>query len=265
MGVLKIAGAVIVLILQAAPSPRPQFEVASIRRNSGGSTERYIRPSPGRLSIVNVNVRNLLTTAFGIMSFQISGGPNWIDSEGYDIQATSDRVTTPRQMTGPVLQSILEQRFKLSTHWETRELPVFLLTAQGRGSNLQPSAEQTCVPSDPAGPVLPGAPHRAGELCGSIGLGLTGLSGKQISMPALAMALSHLLGRTVIDKTNLAGEFDARLTFAPPGRLPDGAIVDPALPDILPAVREQLGLKLEGANEPVEMLVIDQVERPSEN
>jgi uncharacterized protein (TIGR03435 family) len=79
------------------------------------------------------------------------------------------------------------------------------------------------------------------------------------------MAFSHLLGRTVIDKTNLAGEWDARLTFAPPGSIPSGAFIDPNLPDIFVAVREQLGLKLESGNGPVEVLVIDQVEPPSEN
>jgi uncharacterized protein (TIGR03435 family) len=269
----KIAGTAIALILvsqigvvQASRrQAKPQFGVASIRLNSGSSPERYIRPSPGRLSIVNVNVRNLLTTAYGIMNFQVSGGPGWIDSESYDIQATSDGAVPPKEMTGAMLQSLLEQRFKLTTHWETRELSVFLLTAQARGSNLQPSAEQACVPTDPANPILPSAPSRSGELCGSIGLGLTGLNARQVTMPALAMALSHLLGRTVIDKTNLAGEFDARLTFAPPGSRPDGAVVDPALPDIVTAVREQLGLKLDSANESVEVLVIDNVERPSEN
>jgi uncharacterized protein (TIGR03435 family) len=249
-----------------AATTNAQFEVASIRRNNGNATERYIRPSPGRLSIRNMSVKNLLTTAYGIMPFQLSGGPNWIESENYDIQATSDDVVPLRQMTGPMLQSLLEQRFKLSAHREIKEHSVYVLTAQSRGSNLQVSAEPTCLPPDPSSPLLPGAPNRnLGELCGSIGLGLTSLNAKQFTMPALAMALSHLLGRTVIDRTNLAGEFDARVTFAPPGYVPNGVVVDPTLPDIFTAVREQLGLKLESSNEPIEMFVIDSVERPSEN
>jgi uncharacterized protein (TIGR03435 family) len=276
-GVLSVLAAVaVVLAIQVgvidaipsptqADSPRRQFAVASIRHNDGNETERYIRPSPGRLLIRNMNVKNLLTTAYGLMTFQVTGGPSWIESENYDIQATSDDVVPLRQMTGPMLQSLLEQRFKLSAHREIKEHSVYVLTVQGRGSNLQASAEPTCVPADPSSPVLPGAPNRNGELCGSIGLGLASLTGKQVTMPALAMALSHLLGRTVIDRTNLAGEFDARVTFAPPGYVPNGAVVDPTLPDIFFAVREQLGLKLESSNEPIEMFVIDHVERPSEN
>lgn len=251
---------------QQTNSTRPRLEVASIKRNNSAASETYIRPSLGRLSIRNMNVKNLLKIVYGIMDFQISGGPSWIDSETYDIEAKSDGDATPRQMTGAVLQSILEQRFKLAAHQVPKELPVYVLTVSGRGPNLKPSAEQICVPFDPANPPLPGDPGRnPNELCGSIGLGLTNLNAKQVTMPAVAMAFSHLLGRTVMDKTNLAGEFDAQMTFAPPGSVPNGAAIDPTLPDIFTAVREQLGLKLDPSNGPVEVLVIDHVERPSEN
>ena len=245
---------------------RAQFEVASVKRNNSGDTERYIRPSPGRLSIRNMNVRSLLKTAYGLMDFQVSGGPNWVDSESFDIEATANPDATPKQMAEPMLQSLLEQRFKLRVHQVTREFPVYILTASTRGPNLQPSDEQICVPLDPTSPLFPASPTRnPKELCGSIGLGLTSLNARQVTVAALTMAFSHLLGRTVIDKTNLAGEWDARLTFAPPGSIPSGAVIDPSLPDISVAVREQLGLKLESGNGPVEVLVIDQVEPPSEN
>jgi uncharacterized protein (TIGR03435 family) len=96
-------------------------------------------------------------------------------------------------------------------------------------------------------------------------MGLTNLNAKQATTAALAMAFSHLLGRTVIDKTGLDGEFDARLTFAPPGFVPNGAPVDPTLPDIFTAVEEQLGLKLESSRGPVPVIVIDRIDRPTEN
>jgi uncharacterized protein (TIGR03435 family) len=266
---LWVSGLLILVLqigAQQAVTPRPQFEVVSIKPNNSGGPERYIRPSPGRLAIVNMTVKNLLRTAYGIMDFQISGGPNWIDSDGYDIEAKTDGGVTPREMTGPMLQSLLEQRFKLSVRLANRELPVYFMTVVNRGAALKPSAEQTCVPFDPSNPLLPGAATRnPNELCGSLGLGLTRLTGTQVTMPALAMAFTHLLGRRVMDRTNLTGEFDAVLTFAPLSAVPNGAIIDPALPDILTAVREQLGLKLESGNGPVEMLVIDRVERPSEN
>jgi uncharacterized protein (TIGR03435 family) len=243
-----------------------QFEVVSIKRNKSNAPESYIRPSTGRLSIRNMSVKNLLRTAYGFRDSQISGAPAWVDSENYDIEATADGKATPRQMTQPMLQSLLEERFKLRAHQVTKELPVYVLTVANRGPNLQPSAQQICVPFDPENPLLPTAPGRnPNEICGSIGLGLTSLNGQQVTIAALAMAFSHLLGRTVIDNTNLAGEFDAKLRFAPTGSVPNGAVVDPVLADILTAVREQLGLKLESGNGPVEILVIDHVERPSEN
>jgi uncharacterized protein (TIGR03435 family) len=273
MGVLSLrrrlvgfAAALCVLGAVESQAQEVRFEVASIRPNNSTSVERYIRPSTGRLSIRNMTVRNLLKTAYGVLDFQISGGPGWIDSESFDIEATSAGAATPKELAGPMLRMLLEERFKLRAHRVDSKFAVYVLTVVSRGSNLQPSADQVCVPSDPGNPLLPQAPGRnPGEMCGSMGLGLTSLNGKQVSMPALAMALSHLLGKTVIDETNLSGEYDMRLTFAPPGRVPNGAVFDTTLPDILTAVREQLGLKLESADRTVPILVIDHVERPSEN
>jgi uncharacterized protein (TIGR03435 family) len=217
------------------------------------------------LSITNMTVKNLVTIAYGIRDFQLSGGPAWIDSEGYDIEARSGGAVTPQQSTGPMLQALLQERFKLVVRTDTRELPVYVLTIARRGA-LQRSADQSCTPFDPGTRPLPGAPSRNPlELCGSIGLGLTNLNLRQATIPALAIALSHLLGRTVVDRTDLAGEFDGRLTFAPLGFVPNGAVVDPTLPDIFTAVQEQLGLRLESARGPVDVLVIDHVERPPEN
>src|SRR5262245_42640716 len=207
----------IVIATQQAGLPRAQLEATSVRRHDSSVAETSNRFSTGRLSIRNTSVRDLVKTAYGVMDFQVSGGPDWFASEKYDIEAKAEGNATPRQMTGPLLQLLLEQRFKLSVRRITRELPVYFLTVSDRsGPNLQRSAEQTCVPFDPANPLLPGAPGR-GEICGSIGLGLAGLNGRQITIPALSMALTHLLGRPVIDKTNLTGEFDARMTFAPTG------------------------------------------------
>jgi len=263
---LVVSFAVSIPVACAQTESSLQFEVASIKRNNSGDTERYIRPAPGRLSIRNMTLKNLVTIAYGIREFQLSGGPGWIESEAYDIEATSDARATPPQLTGLMLQSLLKERFNLAVSTVSRELPIYAMTVAKTGPTLQRSPDQTCLPFDPANPPLPGDPGRKpNEMCGSIGLGLTSLNAKQATMPALAMALSQLLGRTVVDRTNLAGEFDGRLTFAPTGFVPNGASVDPALPDIFTAVQEQFGLRLEASIGPVGTIFIDQVERPTEN
>ncbi len=243
-----------------------QFEVTSVRPNDSGETERYVRPAPGRLSIRNMTLKGLVTVAYGIREFQLAGGPGWIDSETYDIEATADSRATPQQLIGAMLELVLKERFKLSVHREARQLPVYVMTVAKTGLNLQRSPAVTCLPFDPANPPLPGDPGRnPKEMCGSIGLGLTVLNAKQATMSALAMAFSQLLGRTVVDRTGLTGEFDGRLIFAPTGFVPNGVSIDPALPNIFTAVQEQFGLKLESGNGPVEIVFIDQVEKPTEN
>jgi uncharacterized protein (TIGR03435 family) len=240
--------------------------VISVKRNESGTQERYVNPTPGRLSITNMTPKNLLMLAYGVRDSQVVGGPNWIDSDAYNIEAKSSGNATPKELTGTMLQSLLDERFHLKVHIERRELPVYDLMIAKRGSLLQKTPDQTCTPFDPGSPPLPGDPNRdPAQMCGSIGLGLTNLNAKQATTAALAMAFAHLLGRTVIDKTGLVGEFDGRLTFAPPGVVPSGAPVDPALPDIFTAVEEQLGLKLESSRGPVPVVLIDRIEKPTEN
>ncbi len=244
------------LLLAAAP----KFEVASIKRNVSGEPGRYIRPSGGRLSISNMTLRNLITTAYQVRDFQVSGGPSWISSESYDIEAKSEGAATPKELEGSMLRALLEDRFHLRVRHDTKELPIYLLTVSKNGSKLLPPAEKECVPADPGNAPLPSQGKTSSDMCGYLGLGRSSLSARQVSTGDLALAFSQLLGRSVVDKTGLTGKVDAHLTFDPAE-----PATDPSLPSIFTAVQEQLGLKLEPARGPVDVLVIESAERPSEN
>ena len=119
---------IVVAAPQAASVPTPKFEVASIKRNVSGGPDRYIRPSGGRLSIANMTLKNLITIAYQIRDFQIYGGPSWMTSESYNIEAKSEGAATPKQMEGPMLQALLEDRFQLRVRHDTEELPIYVLT-----------------------------------------------------------------------------------------------------------------------------------------
>ena len=271
-GIVALGLPIIVGILNApairaqSPAGTPKFEVASIKRNVSGDPGRFIRPSGGRLSISNMTLKNLITIAYEVRPFQLSGGPSWTDSESYDIEAKPEGNATPKQMDGPMLQALLEDRFKLQVRHDTKDLPIYVLTVGKSGSKLLPSAEKECVPFDPGNPPLPSQGKNPSDVCGYLGLGRGSLSARQVSTADLAMAFSQLLGRSVVDKTGLTGKVDAHLTFDPVITANSTEpSTDPALPSIFTAVQEQLGLKLESARGQVDVLVIDSAERPTEN
>jgi uncharacterized protein (TIGR03435 family) len=178
-----------------------------------------------------------------------------------------------------MLQSLLTDRFKLMVHRETRDLPVYVLQPGKNGLKLPAPTEGGCVtPDPPPGPPTPPAPgqpprQRCGTAVISIGTQGTRILGGQISIAEFARVLSVAVARPVIDKTGFVGTFDADLAFFPdqatsglpnpgPGLLPPP---DPTAVTIFTAIQEQLGLKLESDKGPVEVIVIDSVQRPSEN
>jgi uncharacterized protein (TIGR03435 family) len=264
--VIAMSPLIVVAAPQAASVPTPKFEVAAIKRNVSGDLGRYIRPSGGRLSIANMTLKNLITTAYQVRDFQIFGGPSWMISESYNIEAKSDGVATPKEMEGPMLRALLEDRFQLHVRHDTKELPIYVLTVGKNGSKLLPSAEKECVPIDPGNAPLPSQGKSPSDMCGYLGLGRSSLTARQVSTADLVMAFSQLLDRSVVDKTGLTGKVDAHLTFDPviTGNSTEPS-TDPNLPSIYTAVQEQLGLKLESARGQVDVLVIESAERPSEN
>ncbi|BDC51895.1 hypothetical protein F183_A42100 [Bryobacterales bacterium F-183] len=250
--------------LCAQQTPQPQaFEVISIKPNASTDDRVMIRMAPGgSYTATGIPVRVLLTQAYNIRDFQISAGPGWIASERYDIQAKAAEGTAERMtvdLLRPMLQNLLAERFQLKTHIESREMPVYSLIPGKGGPKLASAA-----PADPARPPMV-----------RIGRGM--LSAEAITIQALAQQLSQVLGRPVIDNTGLKGLYQVHLEFAPepgqgamgPGGTPpptaDTPPGDPNIPSIFVALQEKLGLKLESARGPVDILVIDSISKPAQN
>jgi uncharacterized protein (TIGR03435 family) len=203
---------------------------------------------------------------------QVIGGPAWIDSEGYDIEVKPGANTDPKQ-EWLMWQTLLAGRFKLRLHRETRELPIYDLTAAKSGPKLPAAKRAGCVSFPPGTPprYLPGKVD-----CGYVSgpfpgyeAGLLHIKGSRVRMADLIRELTSVLDQPVLDKTEFTGEFDLDLSFTPDEALKGfpgfGRPGDPNLPNIFAALEKQLGLKLVPARGPVEVLVIDHAERPTEN
>ena len=257
------------------------FEVASVKPNTSGNNMIMIRPPVGgRFTATNARLKMLIGLAYKVQDFDISGGPGWIDSDGYDITAKAADTNAGIDQLRPMLQALLEDRFKLKVHRETKEMPVFALMAAKNGPKLPVAKEGGCVAFGPGSPPPP--PPVPGKLpptpCGGFMMGPNRLEGGKISMTQLVGALSNVLGRPVIDKTGFTGTFDAKIEFSLEGTtfgasgvgplggpLPDAGNPDTSRPSIFTALQEQLGLKLDAQKAPSEILVIDHAEKASEN
>jgi uncharacterized protein (TIGR03435 family) len=220
------------------------FEAVSIKRNRTAAEASDTNTTPGRLSLINVTPLSLVRRAFGVDEAQIVGAPAWTASERYDIVAVTASGETLRDATRqPYLQALLADRWQLRFHRETRDLQGYSLVAARGGSRIRPHTG----PGDYAMPVTPSADGR---------LVLRSTRG---NMTRLAEILSRQTGRFVTNDTGLSGEYDFVLTWAP------DRIADSVGPSLFTALQEQLGLRLASATRAVAVIVIDRIERPSEN
>ncbi len=265
--------AILVALMAAAQTTTPpgveRFEVASIKPNNGASRTVYIAaPSPGTFRAENVWLRFLIQIAWDVRNFQVVGGPACTGSDRYDINAKADGHQNFNQMK-PMLKALLEDRFALKLHAETRELPAYALVTT-RNVKLQETKEGSCMAPHPNSPDAPGPL----PVCGAMSMSPHSAGGVGISMAQLAMTLSSAMQRTVLDETGLKGVFDIHMEwtadqttpgFFAPGLGPSA----PPSPDdsasIFTVIREKLGLALEAKKAPVTVLVIDAAERPSAN
>jgi uncharacterized protein (TIGR03435 family) len=222
---------------------RPSFDVASIKPTPGQPVNSgFRRASPGALNATNVTVRFLIQFAYGLREDQVNGGPGWLDTEHYEVVANPpehEGGAGGTQMVRLRTQSLLADRFHVVVHQQTKELPVYVLTV---GKNGPKGMKE----SSAAGTDFVTNGHH--------------LSAQKLSLAGFAKDfLSPEVRRTVIDKTGVAGEVDFRLDWAPDNAPPGD------FPPLFTAIQEQLGLKLEQGKGPVEVLVIDRAEKPSEN
>jgi uncharacterized protein (TIGR03435 family) len=273
LAVLSVAALGITTAAQQ-PSPdtsRPVFEAASIRRNVSGSDQASVRAQPGgRMSVTNNSLRNIVRNAYNVQNFQIAGGPDWFDTDRWDIVAKAEGDATPPQLI-TMLRNLLADRFKLVLHTEMRETPVFALVlarSDGRlGPQLRPSTVDCAalLADFKARKEVPPNTINGRPSCG------TRMTAGNMMTTATPMAdivrnLSPAAGRPIIDRTGLTGTFDLDLSWTPdpqgPGTTPAG---DSDRPALVTAVQEQLGLKLDAQRAPFETLVIDSVARPVED
>lgn len=270
---LLLGGAVIAAGRPSAQSSAPAFEVASVKPNTSGTPGSSGRTGRGSVIFTNFTARSLISNAYNIRGNRIVGGPTWLDSDRFDVNARAPE-NTPDDGLAPMLRTLLVERFKLAAKSEMRDEPIYALVLAREdkrlGPNIRPAAECTksAAASGRAGgglsaPLLQaGTPAPCGSRMMADGRGVTIQSGMR-TMADLAGMLRGSGGREVIDRTGLTGTYDFELRYAPDALRPAGDDPAQTLPDVFTALLEQLGLKLESARGPVEYLVVESMERPT--
>jgi uncharacterized protein (TIGR03435 family) len=245
---------------------RPRFEVTSVKVNASGDGIVIIQSAGSRFTARGFSAAELVRLAYRVQEFQTAGGPDWMNSVRFDIVAKyPEGASGVKDAERMMLRTLLEDRFGLMVHKETRERPVYAIVVAKSGtlgSELRRStADCTSPKADCGGWVGPGFIRQRGKTMAQIAEEFSKLT-----------TTGSSLNRLVVDRSGLEGRFDMDLRFTPelippmpggrPAWLPE---IDPNGPPIFTAVQEQLGLKLDAQHGPVEVLVIDRLERPTEN
>jgi len=273
----------VALIMTGLAWSQPRFEVAAIRacknyvpQGRSGAGREIV--SPGGIDLQCEPVRGLIQTAYVLFAngrmnpftfVPIEGGPSWINSERYTIAAKADGSPSQAAMHGPMLQALLEDRFNAKVHRETRQIPVYFLTVDKRGLKLKPFPEGSCTPLDrvsyfatfppPELPKLSAGARFCRDESTSNGPNRV-VDAEATSIDSL-VRVSLRLDRPVINQTGVTGLFNFHLEYAPDQKTLDDPLGAPSIFTVL----QQLGLRLEAGKGPGEFLVIDRVERPTEN
>ena len=267
---------------QSAPALR--FDVASVKVNRSGEPMRMgpaLQPG-GRVFAANQPLRVLIRVAYGLEDNQVSGGPSWIESAFFDVEARAGAYATPEEARA-MLRTLLAERFGLAVHTETREFPISELTLDPRsgkgGPQLKPSGKACAPPQMPAGVPLPPPPPPGPSTVpiATTALRLTcpsiafpgHISLRFITIDVLGQWLANTLRQPVVNRTGLAGMFDADMTYAAEPGAPfatgGGVASASTLPSLPAALQEQLGLRLQSTRGPVQVLVIDRANPPTDN
>lgn len=228
------------LLVMAAWLPAQEFEVASIHvAKDDGDHDNDV--DQGRWVAHNITLKRLVAIAWDVDESVVSGGPNWLDSESYDINAKISLPKWTRDQFLQMMQSMLADRFQLTTHREARQISGYALVAAKGGPKM--------------------AMAQAQDDSSDFSTHNQYLKATNVTMGAFARRLSRNrdIGKVVVDRTGLAGRFDFELEWAPAQAESDDH------PGIFTAIQEQLGLKLESAKAPVEAVIIDRAEKPSGN
>lgn len=262
---------------QEKTAQRSTFDAASVRVNRsgfpGGTTDLR---AGGQVRATNQTLDRILGVAYDVEIHRIIGGPDWMTRERFDVEARANTAVS-RDETRLMLRSLLVERFRLNARLEPRMMPTYdlvMIRSDGStGLGLRVASPAACVDRGPQPQRAP-----AGELpsCGLMPTGPERMSGRSVPIDLLVTQLSSMTGRTVVNGTNLSGLFDVDLTWAmteaqvaqlavltPPGGTPPR--FDPTRPGLFTAIQEQLGLRLVSSTGPVDVLVVESAERPTEN
>jgi uncharacterized protein (TIGR03435 family) len=258
--------------LHAQSSPivanSPAFEIASVKPTKSGVPLPFVR-SPGRFTM-RAPLRVLIQNAYQLLQdAQLVGGPSWLTSDRFDIVATVAGNPPPEQIP-LMLRALLADRFKLVVHTETRELPIYAFVLARRdgklGARIRPATFDCLAARGRAKGSLPMPPESSGREPCAMRFRPGNIIAGGISLAQLADRLAPFVNRVVIDQTGVAGNFDFDLEWTPDQWKPDvtqQSQIIPNGPSLFTAVQEQLGLRLEAARGPVQVLVIDSVEQPT--
>lgn len=239
-----------------AADATPSFEVATIKPSEPNRPGKLFTVRGREVLTINTTVNDLMSMAYGVHARQIVLGPDWIGTEKFDIAGPSDVPGRPNiAQIGSMVKGLLADRFHLTFHREQRDLPVYALVMADKGSKLTRSAGADGLPSlvFRALGVLPGANATMSDFAG--------------------VMQRAVLDRPVVDRTGLTGRFDFMLTWTPDEsqfasmgvRVPPPSTDPSAPPGLFTAIQEQMGLKFESTKAPVDVIVIDRIERPSAN
>src|SRR5262245_11600369 len=261
---LCVVGIVVTGTTIVAQASRLEFAVASVKPNIAGDHRSRIQIEPGgRLNVTAATLKELICAAYRVDDFRVVGGPPWMSSDRWDVQAKADENASQSQIN-EMFQNLLAGRFDLKFHKDRRKVPVYELVIARNGPKLQQSKSEAA-----------GSSHNSGNRENHGSGGHAG--GTSMTTAQLAQMLGQIVGRTVIDKTGLREKYDVRLSWRPdPGqgvsasdhvpseRLELGASspTDPNLPSIFTALQEQLGLKLQSTKGLAEVMVIDSAQKP---
>jgi uncharacterized protein (TIGR03435 family) len=258
-----------------AAAPTVAFEAASIKPDDGsGQGQRIFFEANGRFTVDNIPLRGMIVTGYGIQAYQLIGAPAWVNNDRWDVLAKLPaNLPPPLPGSGPggygvgALRLMLEDRFKLKVHRETREMDIYHLVLARPDKKLGPEMKQAgddCTPEGQARRKQTPPDQLKPLFCGIRGGGPGKVSLMGMPLSFYATNLTNTVGRYVVDKTGLEGRWDFTLAFTPDGPLPPGAPApDSNVPNLFTALQEQLGLKLEAAKGPVDIVVVDSVERPT--
>jgi uncharacterized protein (TIGR03435 family) len=246
-----------ILFLALAPAFAQSFEAASIKPSPPDARGMGISTFPNRIHVTNSPLKFLVEVAFDVKDYQVAGGATWMDNERFNIDATAAAAFAKGEFR-TMLRTLLVDRFGLLIHHETRDRPGYALVVAKNGPKLPPHGES---------PDL---------MFGRTPNGDTSLTAENASTEDLASLLSSVLRTPIVNETAIPGKFNVSMEFAPEssGQVQlskPGAILPPPPPDAVPgpsvftAIQEKLGLKLATKKIPVEVIVIDQAHRPTEN